>query len=79
MVANGDAWGSEEVAVIRKETKAQGVMSARGLLANPVSFVELYIVEEGWADVVRRPCLLDIRRRLRMPSRYALLSSPLQL
>ena len=37
VVANGDAWDMHEVRKIRKETGADGVMSARGLLANPVS------------------------------------------
>ncbi|KZO97474.1 FMN-linked oxidoreductase [Calocera viscosa TUFC12733] len=38
VVANGDAWSAEEVAKIRKETGVKGVMSARGLLANPALF-----------------------------------------
>lgn len=37
-VANGDAWTSEDVQMIRKETGVQGVMAARGLLANPAMF-----------------------------------------
>ncbi|KZT52133.1 FMN-linked oxidoreductase [Calocera cornea HHB12733] len=38
VVANGDAWSLPEVVKIRNETGAQGVMSARGLLANPALF-----------------------------------------
>ncbi|EJT97179.1 FMN-linked oxidoreductase [Dacryopinax primogenitus] len=38
IVANGDAWSMEDVLRIRTETVAQGVMSARGLLANPALF-----------------------------------------
>jgi len=38
VVANGDAWGMREVALIRESTGVQGVMSARGLLANPALF-----------------------------------------
>jgi len=38
VVANGDAWGMKEVIEIREKTAAQGVMSARGLLANPALF-----------------------------------------
>ncbi|OCB85971.1 FMN-linked oxidoreductase [Sanghuangporus baumii] len=38
VVANGDAWDMNEVRKIRKETRADGVMSARGLLANPALF-----------------------------------------
>ncbi|KAG8979299.1 hypothetical protein FRB93_010154 [Tulasnella sp. JGI-2019a] len=38
IVANGDAWSFVESEDIRKTTGVQGVMSARGLLANPVSF-----------------------------------------
>ncbi|KAH8114851.1 FMN-linked oxidoreductase [Phellopilus nigrolimitatus] len=38
VVANGDAWSMAEVKTIRKETRANGVMSARGLLANPALF-----------------------------------------
>ncbi|EJD04990.1 FMN-linked oxidoreductase [Fomitiporia mediterranea MF3/22] len=38
VVANGDAWDMNEVNKIRKETRADGVMSARGLLANPALF-----------------------------------------
>jgi tRNA-dihydrouridine synthase len=33
---DGDAWSAGESAAIRKKTGVQGVMSARGLLANPV-------------------------------------------
>lgn len=36
MVANGDAWSMSEVVNIREQTGCGGVMSARGLLANPV-------------------------------------------
>ncbi|KAI5115628.1 hypothetical protein M0805_000680 [Coniferiporia weirii] len=38
VVANGDAWGMAEVKTIRRKTGANGVMSARGLLANPALF-----------------------------------------
>ena len=41
MVANGDAWDLEEVKRIRTQTGCRGVMSARGLLANPVSHLFL--------------------------------------
>ena len=36
-VANGDVWSLNEARLWRQKTKAEGVMSARGLLANPVS------------------------------------------
>ncbi|KAB5596178.1 hypothetical protein CTheo_450 [Ceratobasidium theobromae] len=36
VVANGDAWSAKENEVIRRETGCEAVMSARGLLANPV-------------------------------------------
>lgn len=35
---DGDVWSYEEAETIRRSTGTQGVMSARGLLANPVSF-----------------------------------------
>ncbi|KDQ10089.1 hypothetical protein BOTBODRAFT_36518 [Botryobasidium botryosum FD-172 SS1] len=38
IVANGDAWSTREAEQIRTITGAQGVMSARGLLANPALF-----------------------------------------
>ncbi|KAG8952099.1 hypothetical protein FRC04_005099 [Tulasnella sp. 424] len=38
IVANGDAWSMPEIENIRKTTGVQGVMSARGLLANPGLF-----------------------------------------
>jgi len=38
IVANGDAWSARESEEIRTKTGAQGVMSARGLLANPALF-----------------------------------------
>lgn len=38
VVANGDAWSFADSENIRTVTKAQGVMSARGLLANPALF-----------------------------------------
>jgi len=38
IVANGDAWSYTESEMIREKTGAQGVMSARGLLANPALF-----------------------------------------
>ncbi|TDL26986.1 FMN-linked oxidoreductase [Rickenella mellea] len=38
IVANGDAWSLTEAENIREATKASGVMSARGLLANPALF-----------------------------------------
>ncbi|KAG9035702.1 hypothetical protein FRB95_010767 [Tulasnella sp. JGI-2019a] len=38
IVANGDAWSFVESEDIRKTTGVQGVMSARGLLANPAMF-----------------------------------------
>ncbi|KAL7412147.1 hypothetical protein BDY24DRAFT_342088 [Mrakia frigida] len=37
-VANGDAWTYEDVQNIRAQTGVQGVMAARGLLANPALF-----------------------------------------
>lgn len=40
-VANGDAWTYEDVQNIRAQTGVQGVMAARGLLANPVSLLLL--------------------------------------
>lgn len=36
VVANGDAWSYEDVVMMRDQTGVQGVMAARGLLANPV-------------------------------------------
>ncbi|CAE6455303.1 unnamed protein product [Rhizoctonia solani] len=39
VVANGDAWSSTENETIRRETGCDSVMSARGLLANPVKFL----------------------------------------
>ncbi|KAF8315893.1 FMN-linked oxidoreductase [Clavulina sp. PMI_390] len=38
IVANGDVWSYTEAEMIRKTTGVQGVMSARGLLANPALF-----------------------------------------
>lgn len=36
VVANGDAWSNIEAEKIREVTGVRGIMSARGLLANPV-------------------------------------------
>ncbi|GAA5911949.1 tRNA dihydrouridine synthase [Sporobolomyces salmoneus] len=38
VIANGDVFNMDDVAKTRKETGAEGVMSARGLLANPALF-----------------------------------------
>lgn len=37
-VGNGDIWNTEDVHQMRRETGVQGVMAARGLLANPALF-----------------------------------------
>lgn len=39
VIANGDVFDMADVERTRKETGAEGVMSARGLLANPVSLL----------------------------------------
>lgn len=36
VVANGDVWSAEDARRTREVTGVKGVMSARGLLANPV-------------------------------------------
>ncbi|KAF8734058.1 Dihydrouridine synthase (Dus), partial [Rhizoctonia solani] len=40
VVANGDAWSNVENEIIRRETGCESVMSARGLLANPVELLQ---------------------------------------
>ncbi|CAE6504640.1 unnamed protein product [Rhizoctonia solani] len=41
VVANGDAWSAAENETIRRETGCESVMSARGLLANPVESLKI--------------------------------------
>lgn len=42
VIANGDVFDMADAARTRKETGAEGVMSARGLLANPVRHIPVF-------------------------------------
>lgn len=60
-VANGDVFTRDEAEEWRERTAARGVMSARGLLANPVSrayrlLVRDFASSENHTDVFALPC-----------------------
>lgn len=48
IVANGDAWSLVDSEEIRRKTGVQGVMSARGLLSNPVSRHFMIVEKDLW-------------------------------
>jgi hypothetical protein len=57
-VANGDAWTFDDVKMIREETGVQGVMAARGLLANPALFAGYDSTPKEAVEVRNPPSLL---------------------
>lgn len=62
VVANGDVWSLEDARHTRDVTGVHGVMSARGLLANPALFAGY---KETPAEALSVRCSLFVKHRLR--------------